>query len=82
MGAFASAGFLVLPPIPKYKVNMGVTVGIGVTVVFCPSKVVYVLKVMKMIVKETIFQILNSKIMRKILSDKIRMKVLNFRKDD
>ncbi|CAK9203077.1 unnamed protein product, partial [Sphagnum troendelagicum] len=34
MGAFASAGFLVLPPIPKYMVNMGVTVGIGVTVVF------------------------------------------------
>jgi hypothetical protein len=34
MGAFASAGFLVLPPIPKYMVNMGVTVGIGVMMVF------------------------------------------------
>ncbi len=49
MGAFASAGFLVLPPIPKYMVNMGVTVGIGVTVVFLAwtsSKVLYVLKIM------------------------------------
>jgi ankyrin repeat protein len=46
MGAFASAGFLVLPPIPKYMFNMGVTVGIGVTVVFYPSIVLYVLKVM------------------------------------
>jgi ankyrin repeat protein len=47
MGAFASAGFLVLPPIPKYMVNMGVTVGIGVMVVFLTwtsSKVLYVLK--------------------------------------
>jgi len=34
MGAFASAGFLVLPPIRKYMVNMEVTVGIGLTVVF------------------------------------------------
>ncbi|CAK9189366.1 unnamed protein product [Sphagnum troendelagicum] len=33
MGAFASAGFAVLPPIPKYTVNMELTVGIGVTVV-------------------------------------------------
>ncbi|CAK9857027.1 unnamed protein product [Sphagnum jensenii] len=33
MGAFASAGFAVLPPIPKYTVNMALTVGIGVTVV-------------------------------------------------
>jgi hypothetical protein len=50
MGAFASAGFLVLPPIPKYMVNMKVTVGIGVTVVFLAwtsSKLLYVLKVMK-----------------------------------
>jgi ankyrin repeat protein len=55
MGAFASAGFLVLPPIPKYMVNMGVTVGIGVTVVFLAwtsSKVLYVLKVMKKIVRK------------------------------
>jgi hypothetical protein len=50
MGAFASAGFLVLPPIPKYMVNMGLTIGIGVTVVFLAwtsSQVLYVLKVMK-----------------------------------
>jgi len=33
IGAFASAGFAVLPPIPKYRVNMALTVGIGVTVV-------------------------------------------------
>jgi len=33
IGAFASAGFAVLPPIPKYTVNMAFTVGIGVTVV-------------------------------------------------
>ncbi|KAH9573476.1 hypothetical protein CY35_01G002500 [Sphagnum magellanicum] len=32
-GAFACAGFAVLPPIPKYTVNMALTVGIGVTVV-------------------------------------------------
>jgi len=47
MGAFASAGFLVLPPIPKYMVNMGVTVGIGVTVVvlaWTSSKVVNVME--------------------------------------
>jgi hypothetical protein len=70
MGAFASAGFLVLPPIPKYKVNMGVTVGIGVTVVFLAwmsSKVPYVLK-----------KILRSDIMEKILSDKFRIKLLGF----
>ncbi len=49
MRASASAGFLVLPPIPKYMVNMGVTVGIGVMVVFLAwtsSKVLYVLKIM------------------------------------
>jgi hypothetical protein len=39
IGAFASAGFAVLPPIPKYTVNMALTVGIGVTVV---AVVVYV----------------------------------------
>jgi hypothetical protein len=33
IGAFACAGFAVLPPIPKYTVNMALTVGIGVTVV-------------------------------------------------
>jgi len=32
IGAFASAGFAVLPPIPKYTVNMALTVGIGVTI--------------------------------------------------
>jgi ankyrin repeat protein len=54
MGAFASAGFLVLPPIPKYMVNMGVTVGIGVTVVFLAWTSSKVLKVMKMTVKAII----------------------------
>ncbi len=76
MGAFASAGFLVLPPIPKYMVNMGVTVGIGVTVVFLAwtsSKVLYVLKVMKKI----IFRILNTRIMY-FLNYEIRMKLLDF----
>jgi hypothetical protein len=33
-GAFTSAGFLVLPPIREYMINMGVTFGIGVTVLF------------------------------------------------
>jgi hypothetical protein len=33
IGAFACAGFAVLPPISKYTVNMALTVGIGVTVV-------------------------------------------------
>jgi hypothetical protein len=81
MGAFASAGFLVLPPIPKYMVNMGFTVGIGVTVVFLAygsSNLLFTLEVMKKIVKKPIFQILKSKIMMKILSDKIRMKLLDF----
>jgi hypothetical protein len=92
MGAFASAGFLALPPIPKYMVNMGVTVGIGVTVVFLAwtsSKVLNVLKVMKKIVKKIYlsiliytYQSLNTRIMRKILSDKIRMKLLIFSNDD
>ncbi|CAM6035274.1 unnamed protein product [Sphagnum compactum] len=77
MGAFASAGFLVLPPIPKYMVNMGVTVGIGVTVVFLAwtsSKVLYVLKVMKKIITK----ILNSRITYKILSDNNREKLWHF----
>jgi hypothetical protein len=85
MGAFASAGFLVLPPIPKYMVNMGFTVGIGVTVVFLAwgsSNLLFTLKVLKKIVKKTIFQILKSKIMMKILSDKIRRKLLDFFDDD
>jgi hypothetical protein len=52
MGAFASAGFLVLPPILKYMVNMGVTVGIGVTVVFLASgssNLLYTRKVLKVL---------------------------------
>jgi hypothetical protein len=52
MGAFASAGFLVLPPIPKYMVNMGVTVGIGVTVVFLAWTSSKVLNVMEKIVQK------------------------------
>jgi hypothetical protein len=81
MGAFASAGFLVLPPIPKYRVNMGVTVGIGVTVVFLAcisSKVLFVLNVMKKIVQKIILQILNTRIIRKILNFEIRMKIEHF----
>jgi hypothetical protein len=71
MGAFASAGFLVLPPIPKYMGNMGVTVGIGVTVVFLAwtsSKVLYVLK-------KIVRKILISSIMRKILCRRIQNKL-------
>jgi len=73
MGAFASAGFLVLPPIPKYMVNMGVTVGIGVTVVFLAwtsSKVLYVLKVFKKIVKKIpkVFKKIVKNILRKNLN--------------
>jgi hypothetical protein len=74
MGAFASAGFLVLPPIPKYMVNMGVTVGIGVTVVFLAwtsSKVLYVLK-------KIVQKIFRSRIMRKIVSHRIRNKLLQW----
>jgi hypothetical protein len=85
MGAFASAGFLVLPPIPKYMVNMGVTVGIGVTVVFLAwtsSKVPYVLKVMKMIVKKIIFWMIHTRIMRKILSDNLHYKLWKFSLED
>jgi hypothetical protein len=85
-GAFASAVFLVLPPIQKYMVNMGVTVGIGVTVVFLAwtsSQVPYVLKVMKKIVKkilrsQSMRKILRSKIMRKILTPKIKRNVMRF----
>ncbi len=43
MGASASAGFLVLPPILKYMFNMGVTLGIGVTVLFLAWTLVKVL---------------------------------------
>jgi hypothetical protein len=81
MGAFASAGFLVLPPVPKYMVNMGVTVGIGVTVVFLAwtsSKLLYVLKVMKKIVKNIIDQILVTQIMIKISKGTIRRKLVSF----
>jgi hypothetical protein len=81
MGAFASAGFLVLPPIPKYMVNMRVTVGIGVTVVFLAwtsSKVAYVLNVMKKNVENIYFQIRTSRITAKILSYEITAKIADF----
>ncbi|CAK9863766.1 unnamed protein product [Sphagnum jensenii] len=81
MGAFASAGFLVLPPIPKYMVNMRVTVGIGVTVVFLAwtsSKVAYVLNVMKKNVENIYFQIQTSRITAKILSYEITAKIADF----
>jgi hypothetical protein len=81
MGAFASAGFLVLPPVPKYMVNMRVTVGIGVTVVFLAwtsSKVAYVLNVMKKNVENIYFQIRTSRITAKILSYEITAKIADF----
>jgi hypothetical protein len=81
MGAFASAGFLVLPPVPKYMVNMRVTVGIGVTVVFLAwtsSKLLYVLKIMKKIVKNIIDQILVTEIMIKILNGTNRRRLVSF----
>jgi hypothetical protein len=81
MGAFASAGFLVLPPVQKYMVNMRVTVGIGVTVVFVAwtsSKLLYVLKVMKKIVKNIIDQILVTESMIKILNGTNRRKPASF----
>ncbi|KAH8940863.1 hypothetical protein BDL97_14G007000 [Sphagnum fallax] len=85
MGAFASAGFLVLPPIPKYMVNMGVTVGIGVTVVFLAwtsSRVLFVLKVMKSIVKKIIDWMITTRIMTKILSVNLYNKLWRFSMED
>ncbi|KAH8940864.1 hypothetical protein BDL97_14G007100 [Sphagnum fallax] len=85
MGAFASAGFLVLPPIPKYKVNMGVTVGIGVTVVilaWTSSKVPYVLNVMKKIVQKILSAEIMRNILTTILSDRNMSKLLVFLDDD
>jgi hypothetical protein len=79
MGAFASAGFLVLPPVPKYMVNMGVTGGIGVTVVAWTSKVLYVLK---MIVKKIIYWMIDTRIMRKILSNNLYFKLRRFSRED
>jgi len=46
MGAFASAGFVVLPPIHSYTTVMGATVGIGVMVVFVGWTFSTVLKVL------------------------------------
>ncbi|CAM6040373.1 unnamed protein product [Sphagnum compactum] len=85
MGAFASAGFLVLPPIPKYKVNMGVTVGIGVTVVilaWTSSKVPYVLNVMKKIVQKILSAEITRNILKNILSDRNMSKLLVFLDND
>jgi len=54
LGAFATAGFVVLPPVRRYTVTMGTTLGIGLVVVFLSwtsswisSKVLYVLKIIK-----------------------------------
>jgi ankyrin repeat protein len=54
LGAFATAGFLVLPPVRRYNVTMGATLGIGLVVVFLSwtsswisSKLLYVLKIIK-----------------------------------
>ncbi len=59
MGAFASAGFLVLPPIPMYMVNMGFTVGVGLTVVFLAStysKILHVLEIMSKRIRALIYR--------------------------
>jgi hypothetical protein len=54
LGAFACAGFLVLPPVRRYTVTMGATLGIGLVVVFLSwtspwvsSKVLYALKIIE-----------------------------------
>jgi hypothetical protein len=54
LGAFASAGFVVLPPVRRYTVGMGATLGIGLVVVFLSwtsswisSKALYVLRIIK-----------------------------------
>ncbi len=60
LGAFASAGFVVLPPVRRYTVTMGATLGIGLLVVlistwtpswiissWISSKVLYALKIIK-----------------------------------
>jgi ankyrin repeat protein len=57
LGAFACAGFVVLPPVRRYTVTMGATLGIGLVVVswtsswiissWISSKVLYALKVIK-----------------------------------
>ncbi|CAK9261368.1 unnamed protein product [Sphagnum jensenii] len=88
MGAFTSAGFLVLPPIRDYMINMGVTFGIGVTVLFpiflawTSFKVLFVLKVMKMIIKKIvkniIFKMCRIAIMREILGDNLYLKLVDF----
>jgi hypothetical protein len=62
-------------------VNMRVTVGIGVTVVFLAwtsSKVAYVLNVMKKNVENIYFQIRTSRITAKILSYEITAKIADF----
>jgi hypothetical protein len=54
LGAFASAGFVVLPPVRRYTVTMGATLGIGLLVVLISwtsslisSKVLSALKIIK-----------------------------------
>ncbi|KAH8940870.1 hypothetical protein BDL97_14G007700 [Sphagnum fallax] len=82
MGAFASAGFLVLPPIPKYMVNIGVTVGIGVTVVFLTWTYPKVLSDLKDFVKIIMLLIVYFGFMIKILSEENAEKLTNFIFDD
>jgi ankyrin repeat protein len=54
LGAFACAGFVVLPPVRRYTVTMGTTLSIGLVVVFLSwgsswisSKMLYNLKIIK-----------------------------------
>ncbi len=61
VGAFASAGFAVLPPIPKYTVNMAVTVGIGVTVVVLSTMLAMWIKKFKQF-KDAVYDYLEANI--------------------
>jgi hypothetical protein len=52
MGAFASAGFAVLPPVQKYTTIMQVTVAIGVMVVFLAWTSSYTLPKIRIIIRD------------------------------
>jgi ankyrin repeat protein len=59
MGAFASAGFVVLPPIHSYTTVMQATVGIGVMVVFLAWTSSTVLKVLRKVLWNVLTKIAN-----------------------
>ncbi|KAH9572911.1 hypothetical protein CY35_02G176600 [Sphagnum magellanicum] len=52
MGAFASAGFAVLPPVQKYRTGMQVTVAIGVMVVLLAWTSSYTLPKIRIIIRD------------------------------